>query len=59
MIIAQRLHHLLVENKAGLPLSVRADTGLAPSRTTSCATTGHDEHEERGESWQLGYPARM
>ncbi len=58
VIIAQRLHGLLIKNKASLPLSVHVDTDLAPSRT-SCATTGHDEHDERDESWQPRYPARM
>ena len=58
MIIARRLHQLLIENNANAPLSVRVDTDLAPSKT-SCATTGHDEHDERDESWQPRYPARM
>ncbi len=58
-IIAQRLHHLLIENKAGLPLSGRVDTGIAPSRTASCAATCHKKHDERDESWQTNYPARM
>ncbi len=59
MIIAQRLHHILIEKQASLPISVRVDTGPAPSRTSSCVTTCHELHDERDESWQTRYPPRM
>jgi len=58
MIIARRLHHLLIKNKASLPLPVRVDTDLAPSKP-SCTATCHKKHENRDESWQPRYPARM
>lgn len=59
MIIAQRLRHILIEKQASLPISVRVDTSLAPSRTPSCATTCHELHDEHDKSWQPHYPARM
>jgi 1,2-diacylglycerol 3-beta-galactosyltransferase len=59
MIIAQRLHGLLLENKASLPFSARVATDLASSSITSCTATCHKKHDERDESWQPRYPARM
>lgn len=58
MIIAQRLHGLLFGNKANALLPVCVGTDVTPFKP-SCATSGHDEHEDCGESWQPGCPARM
>jgi len=59
MIIAQRLHSLLIKNTASLPFSACIATDLASSRITSCTATCHKKHDERDESWQPRYPARM
>jgi 1,2-diacylglycerol 3-beta-galactosyltransferase len=44
MIIAQRLHHLLIEQQASHALSPQIDTSFAPSRATSGAPTRQKEH---------------